>query len=71
MVRSTNRAKPGEEAQAEARLDAAREGERRAKDRDDGARGAPAKLAAAVDLHEAREQVAAREAWMSWIKRDY
>jgi hypothetical protein len=71
MPRNTNRAKPGEEAQAAARLDAAHEGERRAQARQDDARGAPAELAAATDLLEAQEQVAAREAWMQWIQRDY
>lgn len=71
MPRNTNRTKPGEEAQAAARLDAALEGERRARHRQDDARGASAELAAATDLREEKEQVAAREAWVKWVQRDY
>ena len=71
MSRNTSQAKPGEQAHAAARLDSALEGERQAQDHQDSARGGGARLAAAADLHEAREQVAAREAWMTWIKRDY
>lgn len=71
MPHGGDRAKPGEEQQAAARLDAALEGERRAQERQDGARGASSEATASADLHEAQEQVAAREAWMKWIERDY
>ncbi len=64
-------AQPDEGARATARLESAREGERRAQDRQDGARGVGAELVAATDLIEAKEQVAAREAWVTWLERDY
>ena len=56
---------------AGARLDAARENERRLERRRDDARGTSTELATDVDLKAAREQVAAREAWLDWTARDY
>lgn len=64
-------AQPNEGVRARARLDDARKGERQAESRQDSARGAGEELAAASDLYEAREQVAAREAWVGWLERDY
>ena len=64
-------AQPNEGVRATARLDDAREDERRAQGRQDRASGAGEELAAASDLREAREQVAAREAWVGWLERDY
>ena len=64
-------ARAREGAHAAARLDAAREGQRQAQGRQDTARGAGDETAAASDLYEAREQVAAREAWVKWLERDY
>jgi hypothetical protein len=72
MFRSANRADhPNEGAKAAARLNAARDDETRAQDRQDRARGAGDELAAATDLYGAREQVAAREAWVTWLERGY
>jgi hypothetical protein len=64
-------AQPGEGASATARLDAALENEGRAEARQNGASGTSDELSAAADLYEAREQVAAREAWVKWLDRGY
>lgn len=64
-------AQPNEGVRARTRLDGAREDERQAESRHDSASGPGEQLAAATDLHEAREQVAAREAWVAWVERDY
>jgi hypothetical protein len=34
-------------------------------------RGSRSELAAYTELHAAVEQVAAREAWLAWLDRDY
>ena len=62
---------PNEGVRATACLDDARRDERQAQGRQDRASGPGEQLAAATDLHEAREQVAAREAWMKWFEREY
>jgi hypothetical protein len=60
----------GERRNAAARLEAAVDHRRAREQRADAAAGTSGELGAVVDLHEAREQVAAREAWVTWIERD-
>ena len=72
MPRSIDPAdRPDEEVRATSRLDAARGDQRRLERRRDRSRGGPAELATAADLHAADEQVAAREAWVTWLRRGY
>jgi hypothetical protein len=59
-----------ERRRAADRLDAAVDHRRTVEDRADAAAGTGGELGAAVDLHEARAQVRAREAWVAWIERD-
>ena len=37
----------------------------------DAASGSPSELAAFTELQAAEERLAAREAWLKWIERDY
>ena len=53
------------------RLDAARHERNRRQDDCDGAQDGRAKRSAVGELAAANEQLAAREAWVSWIERGY
>jgi hypothetical protein len=54
----------------ERRLRAALAEQRRSSDRYDAAVGRSARLLAAVDLHAADQEVAARDAWLRWVEDD-
>jgi hypothetical protein len=53
------------------RFQAAREERDRRAVRYDAARGSPSELPAFTKLQAAEEQLAARQAWLKWIERDY
>jgi hypothetical protein len=53
------------------RLEAAKEHERHRGEACRAAQGMPSERAAARNLAEAREGVAAREAWVLWVERGY
>jgi hypothetical protein len=59
-----------EHDRAERRLRAALADQRRSRDRYDAAVGGPARLLAAVNLHAADQDVAARDAWLRWVNDD-
>jgi hypothetical protein len=59
-----------EHDRAERRLRAALAEQRRSSDRNDVAVGRSARLLAAVDLHAADQEVAARDAWLRWVDDD-
>ena len=58
-------------AEAVARLDGARRHRAECSDRYETARGSFEELPAFTALEAAEEQMAAREAWLKWIDRDY
>jgi len=72
-VRFPETPREGTEAHASAldRMTDAREAQRHSRDASDAARGTPSEPARARDLAAADEQLAAREAWVSWIERGY
>jgi len=53
------------------RMETARDERNRSREAYDSAQDEPDKRAAADDLAEANEQLAAREAWVSWVERGY
>jgi hypothetical protein len=53
------------------RLHSAREERDRFAGRRHAARGSADELAASTELHAAEDRLAAREAWLAWIDRDY
>jgi hypothetical protein len=55
---------------AERRLSAALTEQQRSSDRYDAAVGGSARLLAAVGLHAADQEVAARDAWLRWVDDD-
>ncbi len=55
---------------AEERLGAALAEQRRSSDRYDAAVGRSARLLAAVGLHAADQEVAARDTWVKWMNDD-
>jgi hypothetical protein len=57
--------------QAVARLDGARRERARCSHRYETARGSSQELPAFTALEAAEEQLAARQAWLQWIDRDY
>jgi hypothetical protein len=59
-----------EHDRAEQRLGAAIIDQRRSRDRYDAATGGSARLVAAVHLHAADQDVAARDAWLRWVDDD-
>jgi hypothetical protein len=59
-----------EHDRAEGRLRAALADQRRARERYDVAVGGSARLLAAVNLHAADQDVAARDAWLRWVDDD-
>ena len=59
-----------EQDRAERRLRIALAEQRRSSDRYDAAVGGSARLLAAVGLHAAGQEVAARAAWLKWVKDD-
>ena len=59
-----------EHDRAKRRLDAALAEQHRSSDRYDAAVGRSAHLLAAVDLHAADQEVAARKAWLRWVDDD-
>jgi hypothetical protein len=59
-----------EHARAERRLGAALAEQYRSSDRFDAAVGGFARLHAAIGLHAADQEVAAREAWLRWVSDD-
>jgi hypothetical protein len=59
-----------EHDRAERRLRAALAEQRRSSDRNDAAVGRSARLLAAVGLHAADQEVAARDAWLRWVDDD-
>ena len=59
-----------EHERAERRLGAALAEQRRSSDRYDAAIGRSARLLAAVGLHAADQEVAARDAWLRWVDDD-
>ena len=59
-----------EHDRAERRLGAALAEQHRLGDRYDAAVGSSARLLAAVDLHAASQEVAARDAWLRWVDED-
>jgi hypothetical protein len=70
--RNLARGRSQEHTNAEARLDEARKKRDAVEDRRDAPSEAGVdQLEASVALDAADEQVAAREAWMRWIERDY
>jgi hypothetical protein len=54
-----------------ARLDDARGEQVRSAERYEAAKGTTGEMQADVYLREAGERVAAREAWVKWVERDY
>jgi hypothetical protein len=71
MAHRGNLAQHNEEERAGARLGAAHEEERCARERQDSARGASAEAVASADVRQAQDQVSAREAWVQWLERGY
>ena len=64
-------ATPGQEHdRAERRLGAALAEQQRSSDRYDAAVGGPAHRGAAVRVHAADQEVAARDAWLRWVDDD-
>ena len=61
---------PKEHDRAEERLGAALAEQRRSSDRYNAAVGRSARLLAAVGLHAADQEVAARDAWLKWVDDD-
>jgi hypothetical protein len=59
-----------EHDRAEQRLGAALAEQRHSSDRYDAAAGRFARLDAAIDLHAADQEVAARDAWLRWVGDD-
>ena len=59
-----------EHDRAERELGAALAEQRRSSDRYDAAVGGSARLIAAVGLHAANQEVAARDAWLRWVDDD-
>ena len=59
-----------EHDRAERELGAALAEQRRSSDRYDAAVGGSARLLAAVGLHAADQEVAARDAWLRWVDDD-
>lgn len=59
-----------EHDRAERRLGAALAEQRRSSDRLDAAVGGYARLHAAIGLHAADQEVAARDAWLRWVNDD-
>jgi hypothetical protein len=59
-----------EHDRAERRLGAALAEQHRSRDRYDDAVGGSARLLAAVGLHAADQEVAARDAWLRWVDDD-
>ena len=59
-----------EHDRAERRLGAALAEQRRSRERYDAAVGRSAHLLAAVGLHAADQEVAARDAWLRWVDED-
>jgi hypothetical protein len=59
-----------EHERAERRLGAALAAQHRSSEHYDAAVGGSARLLAAVALHAAGEEVAAREAWLRWVEDD-
>jgi hypothetical protein len=59
-----------EHERAERRLGAALAEQHRSSDRYDAAVGRSARLLAAVGLHAADQEVAARDAWLRWVDDD-
>jgi hypothetical protein len=59
-----------EHDRAERTLGAALAEQRRSSDRYDAAIGSAARLLAAVGLHAADQEVAARDAWLRWVDDD-
>ena len=59
-----------EHDRAERRLGAALVDQHRSRDRYDAAAGRSARLLAAVGLHAADQEVAARDAWLRWVDDD-
>jgi hypothetical protein len=59
-----------EHARAERRLGAALAEQHRSRERYDDAVGRSAQLVAAVALHAADQEVAARDAWLRWVDDD-
>jgi hypothetical protein len=59
-----------EHDRAERLLRAALGDQRRSRDRYDAAVGGSARLFAAVNLHAADQDVAARDAWLRWVEDD-
>jgi hypothetical protein len=53
------------------RFEAAREERDRRAGRHDAASGSPEELPAFTELQAAEDQLAAREAWLKWVERDY
>lgn len=53
------------------RFQAAREERDRRAGRYEAASGSPEELPAFTELRAAEDQLAAREAWLKWIERDY
>ena len=60
-----------EHDKASDRLDAARAHQERLVGREDAAQGTPGEMGAWAERRDADEQVAAREAWVEWLHRDY
>jgi hypothetical protein len=56
---------------AKARLNDARDHQVRATERHEAAKGTSGEMHADIDRREAGERVAAREAWVKWVERDY
>jgi hypothetical protein len=57
--------------QAVEQLNTARERRDSSAQQYDAARESPGELQAFTDLQAARDQFAAREAWLAWVDRDY
>ncbi len=72
-MRFPEQPREGSEAHSDAvrRLDAARTEQRDRSDALDESKETRSEDQAAADLSEAKEKVAAREAWVSWIERGY
>jgi len=70
---SLERPAPGGQAHESAvkRLDAARDARSRLRHAADDARGTPGEDAAADDLREAGDRVAASESWLTWLERGF
>ena len=57
--------------EAVGRLNDAVSAEGRLSERADASKGTGDELGARAELEEAHEQVAAREAWVKWLEREY